>query len=363
VGIADAEVGGYNSPMDAVYQLTEAQTRGRFRVALLYALVGAALALTSLLAAGCAGSTGNDTGADEQAGAGGSTAADNLRMADADASIQELIADFDGVVSLYAKNLDTGQEFALRADEPVRTASTIKLPIMVACYRAVAEGKASWQEQIPLTDASRVSGSGVIREFAPGTRLTLRDLMHVMIVVSDNTATNLVLDRVGADYVNETMAQLGFAQTRSMRKIRGDGADLKAASGWSREGAKEENRRFGIGRSTPREMARLLEMIAAGDVVSAEASKEMLAVLERQQYKDGIGRSLVDVPGIRVASKSGALDALRSDVGIVFHPRGRLVIAVTVDSMPVTDYSPDNKGNLLISRLSRELLKSLLPGD
>lgn len=267
---------------------------------------------------------------------------------------------FQGVLSIYARNLDTGEEFALRADEPVRTASTIKLPIMVACYRAVAEGKARWDEKIPLRPESKVSGSGVIREFADGTLLTLRDLMHVMIVVSDNTATNLILDRLSADYVNETMEKLGFEQTRSMRKIRGDGTQLKAASGFSKEGAKEENHRFGIGRSTPREMAKLLEMLENGSVVSREASLDMIAVLKRQQYKDAIGRRLEGAEGVTVASKSGALDALRSDVGVVYHPGGRLVIAATVDGMPATDYSPDNVGNRLISRVTGILVEKML---
>lgn len=303
------------------------------------------------------------------AGCGGNTpetASTPLRqVADAapvDAEIHELIAGFPGVVSLYAKNLDTGEEFALRADEAVRTASTIKLPVMVACYRAVAEGKLRWEEKLAVTSDAKVSGSGVTREFADGTMLTVRDLMHVMIVVSDNTATNLLLHRISADYVNETMDALGFPQTRSMRKIRGDGSQLKDASGWSREGEKEENKRFGIGRSTAREMARLLELIDAGQVVSPAASREIIAVLKRQQYKDGIGRALSESEGIEVASKSGALDALRSDVGIVYHPRGRLALAVTVDGMPEVDYSPDNKGNLLISRITGVFVRTMLPG-
>lgn len=274
--------------------------------------------------------------------------------------VQALLAEFPARVSFFAKVLETGQQFAWRADEPVRTASTIKVPIMVACYRAVAEGKARWEDKIPITPAAKVSGSGVIREFEDGTLLTLRDLMHVMIVVSDNTATNLVLDRLGADYVNDTMQSLGFAQTRSMRKIRGDGSQLKEATGWSQEGQKEENKRFGIGRSTPREMAQLLEMLETGKVVSPEASREMIGVLKRQQYKDGIGRALVDSPGIEVASKSGALDALRSDVGIVYHPKGRVVLAITVDGMETTDYSVDNAGNKFISRLTMALLDHFL---
>jgi beta-lactamase class A len=177
-----------------------------------------------------------------------------------------------------------------------------------------------------------------------------------MLVVSDNTATNLILDRIGGDRVNELMDSLGLEATRSMRKIRGDGTRLKPAEGWSREGERPENKRFGIGSSTPREMVRLLELLAQDKVVDAASSRELLAVLERQQYKDGIGRRSGE---LRVASKSGSLDALRSDVGIVYTPRGRIAIAITVDDMPQIDYSPDNTGNRLIADLAQLLIAEL----
>jgi beta-lactamase class A len=131
---------------------------------------------------------------------------------------------------------------------------------------------------------------------------------------------------------------------------------LKPAEGWSREGEKPESKRFGIGASTSREMVRLLEMLEQGKVVSPAVSKAMLGVLERQQYKDGIGRFSGD---LRVASKSGSLDALRSDVGIVYTPHGRIAIAITVDDMPTVDYSPDNIGLKLIGDLSKVLITEL----
>jgi beta-lactamase class A len=165
-----------------------------------------------------------------------------------------------------------------------------------------------------------------------------------------------VLDRIGADAVNDHLDGLGLTATRSMRKIRGDGTQLKAATGWSRAGLMPENQRFGIGSSTPREMVRLLGLLAAGKVVDEAASRELLATLERQQYKDGIGRR---TGGLRVASKSGSLDALRSDVGIVWAPQGRIAIAITVDDMPAIDYSPDNAGNVLISKLTGRILDGL----
>lgn len=272
-------------------------------------------------------------------------------------AIRREIASFEGEVFLYARNLATGASFGWRENGHVRTASTIKLPIMAAAFAKVRKGEARWDELIELREQDKVSGSGVLRELSHGVKLPLRDLVHLMIVVSDNTATNLVLDRITADAVNDFLDTLGLKETRSLRKVRGDGTDLKAASGWSRAGLIEENRRFGLGVSTPREMVELLALLDQGKVVSPEDSREMLAILERQQYKDGIGRKL---SGYRVASKSGALDALRSDVGIVYTPKGRIAMAITVDGMKQVDYTEDNAGLLLIARLARMLVDALL---
>lgn len=273
-------------------------------------------------------------------------------------AVRREIAAFDGEVSLFARNLATGASFGWREDERVRAASTIKLPVMAAVFAAVRKGEARWDELIELREQDKVSGSGVLRELSHGVRLPLRDLVRLMIVVSDNTATNLVLDRITADAVNELLDSLGLKQTRSLRKVRGDGADLKAPSGWSRAGLLEENRRFGLGVSTSREMVELLALLDQGKVVSPEDSREMLAILERQQYKDGIGRKLA---GYKVASKSGALDALRSDVAIVVAPRGKVAMAITVDGMKKVDYTEDNAGLLLIARLAPLLVDMLLP--
>lgn len=274
-----------------------------------------------------------------------------------DRRIQAAIAGFPGTVSLFAKNLDTGEMYGIGEDERVRTASTIKLPIMVGIFRAVEDGRANWSDEIVMQEADKISGSGVIRELADGSRLRVSDLMRMMIVVSDNTATNLLLDRFTGDAVNAEMDKLGLKQTRSLRKILGDANDLKPeASGFSEAGLDPENKRFGIGVSTPREMAALLEKLERGEVVSPEASREIVEILKRQQYKDGIGRR----GNVAVASKSGALDRLRSDAGLVYTKAGRLAVAITCDDMPVVDYSADNAGNAFISKLTTLLLEGLL---
>ncbi len=275
---------------------------------------------------------------------------------DLDAQIKTRIAQTRGAVSLFAKNLDTGATYALHADAKVRTASTIKLPVMVECFKAVADGRVKWSTELLLRDEDKVSGSGVLFEFSHGAKIALRDAMHVMIVLSDNTATNLLIDKFTANAVNKTMDALGLPETRSLRKVRGDGTKLKAPTGWSDAGLKEENKQYGLGVSTPREMVKLLELLENGKVVDATASKEIIEVLKRQQLRDGIARRTADLP---VATKTGALDHLRSDVAILYTPKGRIAMAITIDDMPGIDYSPDNPGLLLIADLSQLIVQGL----
>ena len=290
------------------------------------------------------------------AAAAGPFAAAQTRRETMDRKVRAAIAEFQGTVRLYARNLDTGETYGIGENDKVRTASTIKLPIMATVFRAVADGRAKWDETLTLREEDKVSGSGVLREFSDGLKLPLRDVVHMMIVVSDNTAANMVIERITADAVNAEMDRYGLTATRSMRKVLGDGNALRAPAGFSAAGRLPENKRFGLGSSTPKEMVTLLEKLEHGEIVSAAASKEMIAILQRQQYKDGIGRHL---PDAWVASKSGALDALRSDVGIVYAPKGRVAMALTVDNMPQVDYSPDNAGNILISNLAKMLLEGL----
>ena len=266
--------------------------------------------------------------------------------------VRAAIAKFQGTVSLYAKNLDTGESYGIRENQRVRTASTIKLAIMATVFDAIAKGQAKWTDELQLHEGDKVEGTGVLHELSDGVRLPIRDLVHLMIVVSDNTATNLLLDRFTADAVNQEMDQLGFHQTRSLRKV----LNGQNASGWSKAGRLAENQRFGLGVTTPREVASLVEKMERDEVVSPAASQEMIAILKRQQDKSGIARRTGDLV---VANKTGALDHLRSDVGIVYSLGGRIAIAITVDDIPKVDYTPDNVGCVLISELTGMLLDGL----
>jgi beta-lactamase class A len=271
-----------------------------------------------------------------------------VASASLDARMRAKITPFKGKVSVFAKNLDTGQTYTYSGDERVPTASTIKVAVMIEAFARVSEGRAKWTDQLVLTKAARYGGSGVLPELADGLRLTLRDCVNLMMVVSDNTATNMVLDYLTTDSVNARMSSLGFKATRLMRRIGGGGE--------SREGKDPENKRFGLGATTPHEMVQILERLERGNIVSSAASKEMIELMKREQVRYAIARTVWDVP---MASKYGALDRLRSCVALVYSKRGKIAIAITVDDMPEVNWSVDNPGYLLMARLSAILIDDL----
>src|SRR5213079_3325552 len=170
-----------------------------------------------------------------------------------DARVRAEITPFQGKVYLYAKNLETGETYSINGDERVRTASTIKVAVMIEAWARVAEGKAKWTDELVLTKAARFSGSGILPEMSDGLRLSFQDCVRLMMLLSDNTATNMVLDYLGTDSVNERMNSLGFRITRIMRRV-GGGGDTK-------EGKIADNKRFGLGATTSHEMVDILEKL------------------------------------------------------------------------------------------------------
>jgi len=261
-----------------------------------------------------------------------------------DDQVKPLVASFKGKVSIFAKNLDTGETYALNPDERVRTASTIKIAVMIEAFARVAEGKIKWTDEVILAKEKKVSGSGILTELSDGLHLTLRDAVNLMMILSDNTATNLVLEVLTTDAVNARMESLGFGNIKIMRRI--------GSGGESAAGKDPENKKYGLGMATSREMVLVMEKLDRGEIVSPAASKEMIDLMKREQGRNAIGRSLWYVP---MASKYGALDRLRSAVAILYTKKGKIAMAISCDEMPETMWSVDNPAYLLMSRLSEIL--------
>src|SRR5689334_545277 len=265
-----------------------------------------------------------------------------------DDQVKPIVASFKGKVSLFAKNLDTGETYGLNPDERVRTASTIKIAVMIEAFARVAEGKARWTDEVILTKEKKVSGSGILNELSDGLKLTLRDAVNLMMILSDNTATNLVLDVLTTDAVNARMEALGFKNIKIMRKV--------GSGGESMAGKDPENKKYGLGMSTMREMVLVMEKLERGEIISPAVSKEMIELMKREQGRYAIGRDLWDVD---MASKYGALDRLRSSIAILYTKHDRIAIAITCDDMPETIWSVDNPAYLLMARLSEVLVEGL----
>ena len=203
-------------------------------------------------------------------------------------------------MGIFVKDLTTGETFAVNADTVFPQASAIKIPILIELMHEAQTGKLNLSERVEIHRAGLVGGSGVLQFFSEGdSAVSLRDLAVLMVVLSDNSATNLIINRVGMDNVNAMLIGLGLDKTVLARKM----IDIAA------EQADQENR------STPRQMATLVEELNAGKLLDAEHTKMALEILEYP--KDSPLRA--GVPStVTVAEKPGSLSGAQCDSGIVF---------------------------------------------
>lgn len=230
------------------------------------------------------------------------------RMTD---DLTRLAEEVDGRVGIYLRGLDSGESFSLRGDKVFPAASTIKLALLLELYRQSdsGTGPARLTDEYLLRSQDRVEGSSILGNLTPGMRLTHRDLALFMVAVSDNSATNVLIDRLGMDRVNATLQSLGLKQTRLRRKM----MDVAAAQ------AGRENL------SSPRELAELLAVIQTGALLQPTSRADALRLLTTP--KDGFLTRLLP-EDLVVANKPGTLAGVRNDVGIVFLKGRSFVIAV-----------------------------------
>lgn len=221
--------------------------------------------------------------------------------------IAPIAREHKGKIAVAVKNLRTDEEYYLNADEPMTTASLIKLSVMVEAYWQAEEGKVGLDKTLTLKADDKVPGAGVLTDsFTPGATFALRDAVRLMITVSDNTATNKVLDEIGIASPGERMVSLGLKNTK---------INAKVFKGSTTSIAPERTKKFGLGSTTARETVQLLELIHKRNVVSPKACDEMLGILQKNQDNAMIVRYLP--PGTTVAHKTGAVSNARTDAGIV----------------------------------------------
>src|SRR5215510_13666666 len=212
--------------------------------------------------------------------------------------LEAAVRGFPGVLGVAARNLETGESFSVNGDMRFPTASLIKVAVMVEVEHQIAEGKISRDRTVTLAESDKAGDEPVVlNQLHPGVVLTVPDLLALMIAFSDNTATNLLVGLAGTANVDRRMVSYGLPNTKIFRPTFRDGhADVFP----------EEEKEFGLGMTTPKEIARLMELIAEGKVVSRAACDEMLGYLEKQQDRAMIPRSLpFDRDAITVANKTG----------------------------------------------------------
>lgn len=245
-----------------------------------------------------------------------------------------------GDVAVAVKHLKTGETFEHNADKPMPTASLIKFPVMIAAYDAVAKGKLKLDEMIELKKEDQAPGSGILTShFSPGTRISLRDAIRLMIVYSDNTATNLVLDKLGLAATNELMASLGCLETRVNSKVFRRDTSI----------APERSREFGLGSTTARDMVKLSEMVHGKQLVSEDASRQMLDHLFGCEDKLKSPRKLP--AGTRVAHKTGSVNLSRTDAGVMETPSGPIAFCILTHNNQDQRWTDDNEGDLFCAEV------------
>jgi beta-lactamase class A len=245
------------------------------------------------------------------------------------AVVQPLIDGHRGKVAVAIKHLTSGAGFRCRPDEPMPTTSLIKLAVMIEVYQQAAEGKIKLQEPVTLRDEDKVPGSGILTQhFSAGASIPLRDAVRLMIAYSDNTATNLVLDKIGIASTSARMEAWGFPSLFP-----------------------ERSRQFGLGSTTAGEMIGLVEAIHHGDRIAEADRATMIEHLKRCDDRDKFPRLLPR--GTVVAHKTGSVDRSRTDAGIIYTKSGPVAVCVLTDENEDARWAADNAGNLLCARVAR----------
>jgi len=275
---------------------------------------------------------------------------------DLQAALTALAARASGRLGVAIRYLPDGPVYQLRADEAFYPASVIKVPILAEVFCQAAEGRLDLNHRVAVLDEDRREGSGILASLKPGLALTIGDLAELMIVISDNTATAALVRLVGAPAVNARMRDLGLARTRLAGAMAGD-----------RESRDRSE-------TTPADMLRLFELLWRGEIAGPEESARMLDILSRQQFMDLARYLPVDdlseedgrqQSAVLLASKSGAVNGVRNDVGLITArtakgPRPYIVSVFTNEVEDGRLWTPENPAMLTVGEVSRLAYRHLL---
>jgi beta-lactamase class A len=251
--------------------------------------------------------------------------------------LDAIAAAHHGVLGYSISNLDTGERLSLRGDETFPTASLIKVPILVTLYDQVEQKQLSLDDPLTVLKIDQVPGSGVLQFMHSGMSLSVRDAAVLMSVLSDNTATNLLLDRVAIRRVWQKMEALGLPHTKVHSKT-----FLRITSV-----AMDSSVKYGLGVSTPNEMARLFGLLANGKAVTPAADSAMLEILRSNADGESMQRT---VEGVVAPHKTGATDSVRTECAL-FRLQSRVVACGFTKQNRDIRWVVDNEGQTTLGKL------------
>ena len=273
----------------------------------------------------------------------------NLSNSIAD-TIQPLIKGYQGDVAVAVYHLESDTHWSIRGDVVMPTASLIKLPVMIEAYRQVAAGKVQLDQRIDLRKEDMVQGSGILTShFSPGTSLSLRDAIRLMIVYSDNTATNLVVDAIGLPATTAAMKELGYTETQLNAKVFRRDVSI----------APERSEKYGLGSTTAHDMVNLVTRLKRGELASLESTEAMLDHLV--QCDDKSRFSLLLPTKVKVAHKTGSVTRVRTDAGLLMGPGCTIALCVLTDNNKDIRWTDDNAGNKLSADIAKAVYELLAP--
>jgi beta-lactamase class A len=259
-------------------------------------------------------------------------------------TLDSLAAAHRGVVGYRIENLETGEQLSRRGDETFPTASLIKVPVLVTLFDLAEKKQLSLDDPVVLTDLDKVGGAGELQFLRAPLTLRLWDAAWLMSTLSDNTGTNLILDRIKIRRVWQKMEALGLPHTKvhsgSMTRIASVALDSSA--------------KYGLGVTTPNEMAQLFALMARGQAVSPAADSTMLWILRHNADDSKLARFNYSVP---LAHKTGDVDQARADCGVFYLP-ARVVACVLTKENEDRRYWHESEGNAVIARIGEAVVRA-----
>ncbi len=212
----------------------------------------------------------------------------------------------------------SGERFSYNGDRKFGAASTVKIPLMIELFRQIDRGERSLDDEYVLRAEDIAIGSGVMLHLHHGMSFTLNDLIYLMISISDNSATNILIDMAGMDKVNDTMRSLGMVNSNLGRKMKGRPAQGDEQENWA----------------TPEDYSRVIAALLEGVAASADSCQKMIAMLEKQQNSRRISRYLPEREDIHWGSKTGSVKGVTNDAGFITSPAGTLIVSVFCEGLP-----------------------------